>query len=88
MMTHTTRGHRALSPLETIALTETSWRVCDGTLPEDDAVRLLAYVEQTPTGVEVLWMLPSAGETQMFPTLDDALDAVRGRLPARTAAAA
>lgn len=80
MMTPLPPIHRAI---ETIALTETSWRVCDAGLPDDDATRLIAYVEQNDAGFEVLWMWPSPGSCTTYPTLDDAFDAVTVRLDRR-----
>jgi hypothetical protein len=71
--------------LETIALTETSWRVCDASLPDDDGTRLLAYVEQVGDRVETLWMWPRAGECSTFDSLDTALVAILRRLVARRA---
>jgi hypothetical protein len=69
--------------LETIALTDSSWRVCDASLPDDDGRRLLAYVEQVGDSVETLWMWPNAGECTTFDSLDDALTAVLERLTAQ-----
>lgn len=69
--------------LETIALSEASWRVCDARLPDDDGTRLLAYVEQTGDRVETLWMWPNAGECTTTASLDLALSAILERLLAR-----
>lgn len=69
--------------LETIALTDTSWRICDASLPDDDGTRLLAYVEQVGERVETLWMTPRAGECSVFDSLDEALTAILARLEAR-----
>jgi len=75
--------------LETIALTDTSWRVCDASLPDDDGTRLLAYVETVEGDdpvdgrVETLWMWPHAGDCTTFDSLDAALEAVLRRLDAR-----
>lgn len=66
--------------LETIALTEDSWRVCDASLPDDDGRRLLAYVEQIGDRVETLWMWPRAGECSTFESFDHALVAIHDRL--------
>lgn len=69
--------------LETIALTDTSWRVCDASLPDDDGTRLLAYVEQVDNHIETLWMWPLVGECTRFDSLDTALGAILDRLTAR-----
>ena len=69
--------------LETIALTDASWRVCDARLPDDDGTRLLAYVEQVGDRIETLWMWPHAGECTTTDTLDAALAVILDRLIAR-----
>jgi hypothetical protein len=69
--------------LETIALTDSSWRICDAALPDDDGTRLLAYVEQVDDRVETLWMFPRAGECATFDSLDSALVAILDRLSDR-----
>ncbi len=76
-----TRRQPVEGTVETIALTETSWRVCNGELPDDDARRLVAYVEETgPAAFEVLWMWPRPGQCDVFETLDAALEAIANRL--------
>ncbi|WP_166409012.1 hypothetical protein [Labedella phragmitis] len=82
-MAMTTPARPVQQGIETIALTETSWRVCDGTLPDDDATRLLAFVEQNDVGFEVLWMWPFPGSCETFAALDEAFDAVAERLQQR-----
>jgi hypothetical protein len=79
----TTPARPVQHEIETIALTETSWRVCDAELPDDDATRLLAYVEQNDLGFEVLWMWPFPGPCETFTNVDDAFDAVTERLQQR-----
>lgn len=69
--------------LEVIALGEQSWRVCDRFVPEDDATRLLAYVEQVGERFEVLWMWPRAGMCESFASLADALAAIDRRSASR-----
>jgi hypothetical protein len=82
-MTMTTPARPVVQEIETIALTETSWRVCDGGLPDDDATRLLAYIEENADGFEVLWMWPFPGSCTTFTDLDEAFDAVADRLQQR-----
>lgn len=82
-MTMTTPLRPDAQAIETIALTETSWRVCDADLPDDDATRLIAYVEENGLGVEILWMWPFPGSCTTFPTLDEAFEAVTERLRQR-----
>jgi hypothetical protein len=83
-MTMTTPARPVEQKIETIALTETSWRVCDGGLPDDDATRLLAYIEENgELGFEVLWMWPFPGSCDTFADLDEAFDAVADRLRQR-----
>lgn len=82
-MTMTTPLRPKTREIETIALTETSWRVCDAELPDDDATRLIAYVEENDRGFEVLWMWPFPGSCTTYPILDDAFEAVTERLHER-----
>ncbi|RWZ64273.1 hypothetical protein ELQ92_05750 [Labedella populi] len=82
-MTITTPLRPSRRTVETIALTESSWRVCDADLPDDDATRLIAYVEQNDVGFEVLWMWPFPGSCTTYAALDEAFEAVTERLRQR-----
>jgi hypothetical protein len=45
--------------LEVVALTPREWRVCDGTIDENDARRILGYIEHRADGFEVLALCPA-----------------------------
>ncbi|OUE23493.1 hypothetical protein [Clavibacter michiganensis] len=67
--------------LEVVALSSTEWRVCDARIPESDASRLLAYVQQHDHRVELMRMRPVPGLCDWFGSLDDALATVAAELP-------
>src|SRR5690606_13466261 len=46
------RTHR----LELVALGADGWRLCDRSVPVDDATHVIAYVEQVERGFEVVWL--------------------------------
>lgn len=51
------------------ALDGHSWRLCDTTVAPRDAGSVVAYVELTDRGYEVVWLRGPAVAT-MFPSLD------------------
>ncbi|HWI31034.1 MAG TPA: hypothetical protein VNT50_06065 [Microbacterium sp.] len=53
---------------------ESGWRVCDGTLPEDDGRRVVAFMELVDDHIEVVWIRSTNAPTR-FAELDDALNA-------------
>ena len=53
---------------------EGGWRVCDATMPEDDARRVVAFFERVDRHIEVLWIWECQAPRR-FDTLNDALDA-------------
>lgn len=67
--------------LEVIALTETEWRVCDARLHENDARRLLGYLQVQGERVELMRMQPVPGLCDWFGCLADALAAIEDELP-------
>jgi hypothetical protein len=67
---------------------DAGWRVCDGSLPEDDGRRVVAFVERVDGHVEVLW-IRQCHAPRRFDTLADALAAadavIAGEDPVRSA---
>jgi hypothetical protein len=53
---------------------EAGWRVCDASVPEDDARRLVAFFEKVDRHIEVIWFR-ECHASRRFDTLNDALDA-------------
>ncbi|WP_317232476.1 hypothetical protein [Clavibacter capsici] len=68
--------HHADGRLEVVALSGTEWRVCDARIPQSDASRLLAYVQQHGDRVELMRMRPVPGLCDWFGSVDDALATV------------
>lgn len=66
--------------LEIVALTESSWRVCDSRKPPSDPAGLLAYVERDDQGFEVMLLCPGAVETLRADCLAAALALVGSRV--------
>lgn len=60
--------------LELVPLVEGAWRLCDRSLDDDDPASVVAYVEQTARGVEVVWLHGKAGWAT-FERLSDVLTA-------------
>lgn len=53
---------------------DSGWRVSDGTLPEDDGHRVVAFMERVDDHIEVVWIRSTNAPTR-FLALEDALDA-------------
>lgn len=66
--------------LELVPLTSGAWRLCDRSVPSDDAESVLAYLEQSRSGYDVVWLCGARAQTS-FATVDEVL-AVAGRLVA------
>ncbi|KDP92165.1 MULTISPECIES: hypothetical protein [Clavibacter] len=67
--------------LEVVTLSSTDWRVCDARIPESDASRLLAYVQQHDHRVELMRMRPVPGLCDWFASVEDALATIAAELP-------
>lgn len=65
--------------LEIIALTDTSWRICDTRVDPTDPAGLLAYVEQEPSGYSVLMLRPGYTESAQTDGLESALSLINSR---------
>lgn len=62
--------------IEVVALTWHEWRVCDGTIEENDARRVLGYIEERPDCYEVLSLGPAPQVRGAYRSWDDALAAL------------
>lgn len=58
--------------LELERLSSDGWRLCDESVPEDDAAHVLAYIEQSDGGVDVVWLYGAFGHDRLD-SLHDAL---------------
>lgn len=65
-----TGGHR----LRLSDLAEGCWRLCDTSIPSDHAAHVVAYVERSGSGFDVVWLQGPPGHAWV-PTMDDALAA-------------
>jgi hypothetical protein len=65
------RGH-----LEVTAAGDTSWRVADASVPDEDALHVVAFIEAHEEDVEVVWLRGAISAPGRFGDLDSALDAI------------
>ncbi|MFE6254698.1 hypothetical protein [Agromyces sp. NPDC057865] len=63
-----------------MALSETTWRVCDCSCADDDTRRILGYLQVVDGEYEMLWMRPRPGVSRRYPSLESAVDAISRRL--------
>ena len=61
---------------EVTVVTEGAWRVGDLRVPEEDPLHLVAFVESRDEGLEVVWLRGASAVTDLFDSLDSALDAI------------
>ncbi len=61
---------------EVTAVTEGAWRVGDLRIPEEDPLHVVAFVESRDERFEVVWLRGSSAVTDLFDSLDSALDAI------------
>ena len=69
----TSSGH---GELEVVALSPREWRVCDGTIEESDARRILGYIERGEEGYEVLALDPAPSVCGCFSSWQESLTAL------------
>ena len=62
--------------MELFPLGDHAWRLCDRTVPHDDAASVIAYLERTEEGIEVVWLRPGV-DGDRFIALEDAIAAAR-----------
>jgi hypothetical protein len=62
--------------LELTAVGAAAWRVSDARIPEDDALRVVAFVDCAGGDAEVVWLRGSLSEPRRFSDLERALDAI------------
>ena len=67
--------HIAYGRIELARVDDDCWRLCDGTLPENDPTRVIALAEIRDDYVTVLW-LRKRNRRSTFPTFELALRAV------------
>ena len=60
--------------IEVTAVAEGCWRVCEASLDDNDAGRLVAFFERDGDGISVVWLRETSSPTR-FVSFDDALDA-------------
>jgi hypothetical protein len=65
------RGH-----LEVTAASDSSWRVSDASVPDEDALHVVAFIEAREEDVEVVWLRGAISAPGRFENLDSALDAI------------
>ena len=61
---------------EVTVVTEGAWRVGDLRVPEEDALHVVAFIEARDERLEVVWLRGSSAVTDLFESLDSALDAI------------
>lgn len=61
-----------LDLLEVAEVADGCWRICDRSIPADDAARILACAQVAPDGVYVAWLCVGVHRVR-YPTLDDVL---------------
>ena len=61
---------------EVTVLTEGAWRVGDLRVPDEDPLHVVAFIESRDERFEVVWLRGSIAVTDLFGSLDDALDAI------------
>lgn len=66
--------------LDFVALSDTTWRVCDCSCAEDDTRRILGYLQFVDREYEMLWMRPRPGVSRRYPSLEAAIDAIAKRV--------
>lgn len=59
---------------EVIPIARTAWRICDSALTENDAARLVAYVDRNETGTyDVLWLRSPCPTRSRYRSLNELL---------------
>jgi hypothetical protein len=66
--------------LELVAVDDSAWRISDARLPENDARRVLAYLERTGRRYEVVWLRFHPGRSKQYIGVAAALAAVSERM--------
>jgi hypothetical protein len=62
--------------LELIPLGDSGYRVCDASVPDEDASHVVAFIEKHPQDVEVVWLRGATTAPGQFESVDRALDAI------------
>lgn len=61
---------------EVTVVSEGAWRVGDLRVPDEDPLHVVAFIESRDEGFEVVWLRGSIALTDLFDSLDSALDAI------------
>jgi hypothetical protein len=69
------------SSVDLVALSDTTWRVCDPRFGDGDPRRILGYLSRQGSGFEMMWMRPRPGVVRAYPSMDRAVEAIAARLP-------
>lgn len=65
---------RPASAWEVIPIGRTAWRICDGALRENDASRLVAYIDKNEMGTyDVLWLRSPCPTRSRYRSIDEML---------------
>ena len=75
MITHPGSRAQEPTPAELIRIAPGAWCVCDPELPEDDARRVIAYLERIDGQIDVLWVRDRRPEAR-YDTLGEAFEAI------------
>jgi hypothetical protein len=67
------RGH---GRLEMVPVGDSGYRVCDASVPDEDASHVVAFIEKHPQDVEVVWLRGAPTAPGQFDSIDTALDAI------------
>lgn len=65
--------------LELVPLGPGAWRLCDRNVEEDDPASVVAYVEESAEGIEVVWLTGRTGWAR-FSHLGEVLEAAAAEL--------
>jgi hypothetical protein len=66
--------------LELVAVDDGAWRISDAGLPENDARRVLGYLERTGLRYELVWLRFHPGRSEQYTGVAAALAAVSERM--------
>ncbi|GAA1834411.1 hypothetical protein [Agromyces salentinus] len=69
------------SSVDLVALSETTWRVCDARFDEGDPRRILGYLSWHEPVYEMMWMRPRPGVVRNYPSIERAVQAIDSTLP-------
>ncbi|WP_243075522.1 hypothetical protein [Microbacterium sp. SS28] len=84
----TSLDHGTVHQLELVPLGDGAWRLCDRSVEDDDPSSVVAYVEATAEGFEVVWLQRVGGRSiygglndVLLAAIDEMMPIVSGRRP-------